>query len=261
MAGDDDNDDDDDARRLDVELVRRGLMVSRAQAKAAIEAGKVRVGGVLASKPGQLVTPASAIEAEPAHPWVSRGALKLAHALDAFGIDPRDRICLDIGASTGGFTEVLLERGARKVVAVDVGHSQLHPKLRTDSRVIALESTDARDLTAELLGEAPDLVVCDASFIGLSKVLDRPLELAAQDAILVGLFKPQFEVGPAHVGKGGIVSDEAAVARSAAAFEAWLKSKGWPVDQWSQSPIAGADGNRERLFCSRKLPSGSVPGF
>ena len=255
------SDDDRKARRLDVELVRRGLAVSRTQARAAIEAGKVRVDGVLASKPGQPVTTASAIEAQAAHPWVSRGALKLVHALDVFGVDPKDRLCLDIGASTGGFTEVLLERGARRVVAVDVGRGQLHPKLKADSRVVALESIDARELTLEALGEPPSLIVCDASFIGLSKVLDRPLDLAAPDAVLIGLFKPQFEVGPAHVGKGGIVSDEPAVTRASAAVENWLRSKNWPVDEWTPSPITGGDGNQERLFYSRKLPRGSVPSF
>lgn len=252
---------DKEARRLDVELVRRGLMASRAQARAAIEAGKVRVEGVVAHKPGQAVTAVSGIEAEAAHPWVSRGALKLAHALDVFGADPRGRACLDIGASTGGFTEVLLSRGARKVVAVDVGQGQLHPKLKSDPRVVSLESTDARDLTAHALGEPPSLIVCDASFIGLSKVLSRPLELAAAEAMLVGLFKPQFEVGPAHVGKGGIVSDEAAVTRAASAVETWLKGVGWPVDQWTPSPIAGGDGNAERLFYCTKLPASNVPSF
>jgi 23S rRNA (cytidine1920-2'-O)/16S rRNA (cytidine1409-2'-O)-methyltransferase len=252
---------DNETVRLDVELVRRGLMVSRAQARAAIEAGKVRVEGVLARKPGQIVGAASRIEAEAAHPWVSRGALKLIHALDVFGIDPAGWACLDIGASTGGFTEVLLVRGARKVVAVDVGRDQLHPKLRGDSRVVSLESTDARELSAEMLGEPPNLIVCDASFIGLSKVLSRALELSAPDGILIGLFKPQFEVGPAHVGKGGIVSDETATTRAAEGFEAWLGTKGWAVDSWTQSPILGGDGNRERLFCCKKLPAGSVPHF
>jgi len=253
--------DDSEARRLDVELVRRGLMVSRAQAKAAIEAGKVRVDGASAHKPGQAVSIAARIEAEAAHPWVSRGALKLVHALDVFGFDPAGQVCVDVGASTGGFTEVLLARGAKKIVAVDVGRDQLHPKLRSDSRVVSLESTDARDLTAGMLGEPPSLVVCDASFIGLSKVLGRPLELAAPDAILIGLFKPQFEVGPAFVGKGGIVSDEAAMTRASEAVEAWLAAKGWAVDGWTQSPIQGGDGNRERLFCCKKLPASSVPQF
>ena len=239
---------DDEPRRLDVELVRRGLMASRAQARAAIEAGKVMVEGATAAKPGLLVTAATAMTAEPAHPWVSRGGLKLDHALDTFGVDPAGRACLDVGSSTGGFTDVLLKRGARRVVAVDAGRDQLHAKLRGDPRVVSFEATDARDLTAELLGEPPSLIVVDASFIGLAKLLARPLELAAPRATLVGLFKPQFEVGPAHVGRGGIVSDQAAVDRAAGELETWLRDRGWPIVAWTPSPIAGGDGNLERLF-------------
>lgn len=237
--------------RLDVELVRRGLMASRAQARAAIEAGKVAVDGVVAAKAGQLVTPASRIAAEPAHPWVSRGGLKLDAALSVFGVDPAGRDCLDIGASTGGFTDVLLARGARHVVAVDVGTGQLHPKLKADSRVTSLESTDARTLTAGMLGAPPSLVVCDASFIGLAKLLACPLALAAREADFIGLFKPQFEVGPAFIGKGGLVSSDAASDQAAGALEAWLKDLGWPVKKWAASPIRGGDGNAERLFWSR----------
>jgi 23S rRNA (cytidine1920-2'-O)/16S rRNA (cytidine1409-2'-O)-methyltransferase len=244
--------DDDDARRLDVELVRRGLMASRAQARAAIDAGKVLVDRTVATKPGLSVTAQTVIVAEPAHPWVSRGGLKLVHALDTFGVDPAGRACLDVGSSTGGFTDVLLSRGARRVVAIDAGRDQLHAKLRSDPRVVSLEATDARDLTPELLGEPPSLVVVDASFIGLAKLLARPLELAAPDAILVGLFKPQFEVGPAHVGRGGIVSDQAAVERSATEFETWLAARGWPINAWTHSPIAGGDGNLERLFLAKR---------
>ncbi len=238
-------------RRLDIELVRRGLMVSRAQARAAIEAGKVEIEGAAAMKPGQLVTPASRIVAEPAHPWVSRGGLKLEHALNVFGVDPAGRACLDIGSSTGGFTDVLVSRGARHVVAVDVGSGQLHPKLRSDLHVTSRESTDARELTAEMLGEPPSLLVCDASFIGLAKLLHRPLTLAAPQAELVGLFKPQFEVGPAFIGKGGLVSDAAAADRAAGVLEAWLARLGWPVKKWAASPIRGGDGNAERLFWCR----------
>lgn len=227
-------------------------MASRAQARAAIEAGKVMVAGVAASKPGMLVTPAQQIDAEPAHPWVSRGGLKLDHALHKFGVDPAGRMCLDVGSSTGGFTDVLLARGARHVVAVDVGSGQLHPKLRGDARVTSLESTDARDLTAAMTGEAPMLIVCDASFISLAKLLSRPLQLAAPGAELIGLFKPQFEVGPAHVGRGGLVSDAAATDAAAASLEAWLAAQGWPVKKWADSPIRGGDGNPERLFYARK---------
>ena len=242
---------DEGPRRLDVELVRRGLMASRAQARAAIEAGKVQIGGVVAAKPGFPVTPDSIIAAEPAHPWVSRGGVKLDHALNVFGVDPTGRACLDVGASTGGFTDVLLSRCARRVVAVDSGRDQLHPKLRRNPRIVSLESTDAREIDAAMLGEPPSLIVVDASFIGLAKVLPRALELAAEKAWLVGLFKPQFEVGPAHVGRNGIVSDQVAVERSTSDLAAWLSGRGWPIEAWTPSPIAGGDGNLERLFCAK----------
>lgn len=214
----------------------------------AIEAGNVKVDGSPALKPGQIVSEASAIDWTPAHPWVSRGGVKLAHALDAFGLDPAGRFCLDVGASTGGFTDVLLARGARHVTAVDVGRGQLHPRLAGDARVTSLEETDARSLEPNMLAEPPTLVVCDASFIGLAKLLDRPLSLAAAGSDLVALFKPQFEVGPSHVGKGGIVVDDEATDRAARELESWLSSRGWIVRQWTASPIAGGDGNRERLF-------------
>lgn len=242
----------DETRRLDVELVRRGLSPSRGQAREAIEAGKVRVAGAVAAKPGQLVTAATEIEAEPLHPWVSRGGLKLDHALATFGVDVSGQHCLDIGASTGGFTDVLLARGARRVVAVDVGTGQLHPKLKADSRVVSLESTDARDLTPDMVIVPPTILVCDASFIGLAKLLGRPLELAAPEATLIALFKPQFEVGREHVGKGGIVSNEAAKDVAAAALEQWLLQAGWSVEHWTDSPISGGDGNRERLFLAKR---------
>ena len=226
-------------------------MASRAQARAAIEAGKVQIGGVVAAKPGFPVTPDSIIAAEPAHPWVSRGGVKLDHALNVFGVDPTGRACLDVGASTGGFTDVLLSRCARRVVAVDSGRDQLHPKLRRNPRIVSLESTDAREIDAAMLGEPPSLIVVDASFIGLAKVLPRALELAAEKAWLVGLFKTQFEVGPAHVGRNGIVSDQVAVDRSTSDLAAWLSGRGWPIEAWTPSPIAGGDGNLERLFCAK----------
>jgi 23S rRNA (cytidine1920-2'-O)/16S rRNA (cytidine1409-2'-O)-methyltransferase len=239
--------------RLDVELVRRGLAASRTQARAAIEAGNVKVDGAVAVKPGQPVAEDAAIDWTPAHPWVSRGGLKLVQALEVFGVDPAGQACLDVGASTGGFTDVLLSKGARRVIAVDVGRGQLHPKLAADPRVVSLEATDARTLTTDMLGETPTLVVCDASFISLAKLLGRPLSLAANGAELVTLFKPQFEVGPAHVGKGGIVSDQAAADRAAEAFEAWLGQQGWDVKDRTDSPILGGDGNRERLIHARRL--------
>ncbi|OYX51902.1 MAG: TlyA family rRNA (cytidine-2'-O)-methyltransferase [Alphaproteobacteria bacterium 32-64-14] len=246
--------DDSETRRLDVELVRRSLAASRAQARAAIEAGKVLVEGVAATKPGMLVRGDAPITAEAAHPWVSRGGVKLDHALTVFGVDCAGRACLDVGASTGGFTDVLLARGARRVVAVDVGRDQLHSRLREDARVVSLESTDARNLTAAMLGEPPTLIVCDASFISLSKLLERALSLAAPGASLVALFKPQFEVGPANVGRSGIVSNQAATEAAAHNIELWLKAAGWPVGNWTESPIAGGDGNRERLLLAGNKP-------
>ena len=244
---------DSETRRLDVELVRRGLAPSRAQARAAIEAGKVSVDGAPAQKPGQMVRHDTVIAAEAAHPWVSRGGLKLDHALAVFGVDVAGKACLDVGASTGGFTQVLLARGAKRVVAVDVGRDQLHQSLRSDPRVVSLESTDARSLTAEMLGEPPALIVCDASFIGLAKLLGPALGLAAPGAQLVALFKPQFEVGPANVGRGGIVTDQAATEAAAGNLEAWLRDLHWHVSKWTESPIPGGDGNRERLLLANNV--------
>lgn len=242
--------------RADRMLVLRGLFDSRASARAAIEAGGVVADGKAVSKPSQMLGESAVIEAVPAHPYVSRGGLKLVHGLDTFGIDPAGRVCLDIGASTGGFTQVLLERGARHVTAVDVGRGQLHALISGDPRVSSLEATDARGLTAADLPEPPDLIVCDASFIALEKLLGVPLSLAAGAADLIGLFKPQFQVGRARVSRGGIVRDEAAVAHSAQALETWLSAQGWPVRAWVDSPILGGGGNAERLFhASRDGPA------
>jgi 23S rRNA (cytidine1920-2'-O)/16S rRNA (cytidine1409-2'-O)-methyltransferase len=234
--------------RADRLLVTLGLFESRASARAAIEAGLVRADGVQVTKPAQDISADAVIEADPAHPYVSRGGLKLAHGLEAFGIDPAGQACLDIGASTGGFTEVLLLNGARHVTAVDVGRGQLHPRIAADPRVTNLEATDARSLTPDRLPEAPTLLVCDASFISLEKLLEVPLSLAAPGADFVGLFKPQFQVGRDHVGKGGIVTDIAAADAAAERFEVWMKEKGWPIHAWTASPISGGDGNAERLF-------------
>ena len=238
--------------RADRLLVTLGLFESRASARAAIEAGLVRADGVQVTKPAQDISADAVIEADPAHPYVSRGGLKLAHGLEAFGIDPAGRTCLDIGASTGGFTEVLLLNGARHVTAVDVGRGQLHPRIAADPRVTNLEATDARSLTPDRLSEAPTLLVCDASFISLEKLLEVPLSLAAPGADFVGLFKPQFQVGRDHVGKGGIVTDIAEADAAAVRFEAWMKEKGWPIHAWTASPISGGDGNAERLFHAAK---------
>ena len=234
--------------RADKLLVRLGLFDSRASARAAIEAGCVRAGGAVVNKPSQILSADDAIEAEPAHPYVSRGGLKLAHALAAFGVEAAGRACLDIGASTGGFTDVLLRAGARHVVAVDVGRGQFHPSLAGDARVTSFEAQDARALTAGMVGEAPSLLVCDASFISLEKLLAVPLSLAAGAAEFVGLFKPQFQVGRKHVGKGGLVTDIEVADRAASDFALWMEAQGWPIRAWTPSPVTGGDGNAERLF-------------
>ena len=251
----------DERRRLDAEIVRRGLAPSRAQARASIEAGKVEVDGRISLKPGLPVTAMSRIDAEPAHPWVSRGGVKLAHALSAFDLSPAGRICLDIGASTGGFTDVLLSAGAHQVVCVDVGRDQLHPRMRSDPRVISLEGVDARSLDDprwEAVGcSRPSLVVCDASFISLSKLLTAPLKLASPDADLIALFKPQFEVGRGFVGKGGVVTDQHAVGLARESLTGWLMGEGWRICSWEESPIRGGDGNVEHLFHARRLEADS----
>ncbi len=186
------------------------------------------------------------------HPWVSRGGIKLAHGLDHFAIDPAGLVVLDIGASTGGFTDVALSRGAAKVYAVDVGHGQLAWKLRNDPRVVVLEKTNARHLTRDQVPDPAGLVVCDASFIGLETVLPAPLSLAAPGARLVALIKPQFEVGPARVGKGGVVRDDALHEEVCARIAAWLPARGWSVLGLTESPIRGPEGNKEFLIAARR---------
>lgn len=235
-------------KRIDVLLVERGLFDSRAKARAAVEAGGVRVNGAVVAKPSETVDEAAEIAAEPAHGWVGRGALKLAHALALWPISPVGKVVLDVGASTGGFTEVCLKAGARKVFAVDVGRGQLHASLAGDPRVVNLEGTDARGLDAATIDPAPELIVCDASFIGLEKVLPAALALAAPGAMLVALVKPQFQLGPGRVGKGGVVKDEADRREAVAAVGAFLEAAGWPVRATAPSPISGADGNVEHLL-------------
>jgi len=241
-------------RRLDQLLVERGLAESRARAQAVIMAGLVTVAGRRADKAGALVAGDAAVEVKgKAHPYVSRGGLKLAAALDRFAIDPAGLACLDVGASTGGFTDVLLRRGALKVYAVDVGHGQLAWSLRNDPRVVVLERVNARHLTLDQVPEAPLLVVCDASFIGLETVLPAALALAAPGAVLIALIKPQFEVGPGNVGKGGIVRDPALHRQVCDRISAWLGAQaGWSVIGAVPSPIEGADGNREFLIAARR---------
>ena len=204
--------------RLDLALVARGLVESRAQAQAAIKAGGVQVDGVKALKASLQVGSEQTITAQKAHPYVSRGGLKLVHGLQSFDVSAEGRVCLDIGASTGGFTEVLLQTGASKVYAVDVGRDQLHPRLRSDARVISLEATDARALNEDLVPDTPQLLVCDASFIMLERILERPLALVSSEGEAVILFKPQFQVGPENVGRGGIVQNKMAIAEAKQVF-------------------------------------------
>lgn len=228
------------------------MFESRAKARAAIEAGGVTADGRPVSKVSELIDEGAVLAAKAAHPWVGRGALKLVHALDLWPIRVEGRVVLDVGASTGGFTEVCLARGAAQVFAVDVGRGQLHARLRTDPRVIDLEAVDARDLTPALITAAPDLIVTDVSFIGLAKALPAALALARAGADLIALVKPQFEVGPKDVGKRGIVSDRAAQARALEGVNAFVQASGWQVQATADSPIAGGDGNREFLLWAKK---------
>jgi len=244
--------------RLDQVLVSRGLVPTRARARDAILRGHVTVGGRAAEKPGMTVPPDAEIAVDdPAALYVSRAALKLVAGLDAFGYDPSGRIALDLGASTGGFTEVLLTRGARRVHAFDVGHGQLHPSLAEDPRVVSREGFNVRDLTADEIGEPVEAVVSDLSFISLRLGLAPALGIAAPGAFLVALVKPQFEVGREHVGKGGLVRDAAAIERSVASISDWIGgAPGWTVDGVIPSPITGGDGNREFLLGARKASLG-----
>ena len=237
--------------RADLLLVARGLCESRAKARAAIEAGGVTADGARVEKPSDLIADGAALDVTPPHPWVSRGGVKLAHALGAFGVDPAGRTCLDVGASTGGFTHVLLTRGAARVYAVDVGTGQLHASLRENPRVINLERTDARTLTRDLIPEPPTLIVCDASFIGDAKVLATPLSLAAPHADLITLIKPQFEAGP-NAGKGGVLREEVARSAADAAVAALYGLEGFRAIAVIDSPIRGGDGNLERLLHARR---------
>ena len=241
-------------RRLDALLVERGLIETRSKAQALIMAGLVWSGDRRLDKPGMLLPAEIPIEVRGRdHPWVSRGGVKLARALDEFSIDPAGAVALDIGASTGGFTDVLLTRGAARVYAVDVGYGQLAAKLRVDPRVVLLERVNARALTRAQVPESVDLVVCDASFIGLEVVLPAPLALAGERAQLVALIKPQFEVGKGRVGKGGVVRDKALRREVCDRIVGWLDSQpGWRVAGLVESPILGADGNQEFLVHARK---------
>jgi 23S rRNA (cytidine1920-2'-O)/16S rRNA (cytidine1409-2'-O)-methyltransferase len=240
--------------RLDVALTTRGLVRSRAEARRAIEAGLVSIDGRIAVKASEpVVDDETIVLGGPVHPYVSRGGLKLAHALDHFAIAVVGRLALDIGASTGGFTDVLLRRGARRVYAVDVGHGQLDPGLRNDPRVVSLERLNVREIDARHVPEPVEMIVCDVSFIGLRLALPAALALAAPGADLVALIKPQFEVGPSGVGKGGIVRDASLRREACETIRDWLAAQpGWIVRGIVDSPIEGGDGNREVLIAARR---------
>jgi 23S rRNA (cytidine1920-2'-O)/16S rRNA (cytidine1409-2'-O)-methyltransferase len=239
-------------QRADLLLVARGLVESRARAQALIMAGLVYAGTARVNKPGDLLADDAALIVKGQdHPWVSRGGVKLAHGLSHFGLNPAGRICLDVGASTGGFTDVLLTHGAAKVYAVDVGHGQLAWKLRSDERVVVLEKTNARHLTRAAIPDPIGALVCDASFIGLQIVLPAALALCAPGAFAVALIKPQFEAGPENVGKGGVVRDPAIHAEVCAKISDWWAGlPGWRVLGITPSPITGPEGNIEFLIAA-----------
>ena len=239
--------------RVDQLLVERGLVESRARAQALVLAGLVFQGEVKLAKPGQTVPADAVLDVRGRdHPWVSRGGIKLAHAIDHFGLDPAGVTAMDIGSSTGGFTDVLLSKGAAHVFAVDSGTNQLAWKLRQDPRVTVLEQTSARVLTPDHITAPCSWVVCDASFIALAKVLDVPLKLAAPQCQLVALIKPQFEVGREEVGKGGVVRDPALHARVCDEVRGWIEGLGWQVQGIVESPITGPEGNVEFLIAAKR---------
>jgi 23S rRNA (cytidine1920-2'-O)/16S rRNA (cytidine1409-2'-O)-methyltransferase len=238
--------------RVDLLLVSRGLAESRARAQALVLAGLVFSGETKLAKPGQPIAEDAALEVRGRdHPWVSRGGIKLAHAIEHFGLDPAGVTAMDIGSSTGGFTDVLLSKGAAHVFAVDSGTNQLAWKLRQDPRVTVLEQTSARVLTPAQISAPCSWVVCDASFISLAKVLEVPLKLAVRPCQLVALIKPQFEVGKGEVGKGGVVRDPELHARVCAEVRGWLEEQGWQVQGIVPSPITGPEGNVEFLIAAQ----------
>ncbi len=240
-------------QRVDQMLVDRGLAESRTRAQALVMAGLVFAGERKVDKPGQALADDVALQVRGRdHPWVSRGGIKLAHGLDHFGWDVTGAVAIDVGSSTGGFTDVLLSRGATRVYAVDSGTNQLAWTLRQDPRVVVHEQTSARLLTAAHVPDPIDLVVCDASFIGLSKVLEVPLGFVRPGGRVLALIKPQFEAGRAEVGKGGVVRDPVVHARVCAEVVAWLEQGGWQVEGVVESPITGPEGNVEFLVAARQ---------
>ncbi|OMJ33844.1 TlyA family rRNA (cytidine-2'-O)-methyltransferase [Sphingomonas sp. Sph1(2015)] len=234
-------------------LVDRGLVESRSRAQALVMAGLVFSGETKIAKPGQQLAEDAVLDVRGRdHPWVSRGGIKLAHGLEHFGWDVTDAVAIDVGSSTGGFTDVLLQKGAAKVYAVDSGTNQLAWSLRQDPRVIVHEQTSARILTEVHIPEPVDIIVCDASFIGLAKVLERPLSFAKPGARLLALIKPQFEAGREEVGKGGVVRDPAVHQRVCDQVVAWLTDSGWQLAGVTQSPITGPEGNIEFLVAASR---------
>lgn len=240
-------------RRVDQMLVDRGLVESRTRAQALVMAGLVYSGEAKLAKPGQQLAEDAPLDVRGRdHPWVSRGGIKLAHALDRFGLDPAGVTAMDVGSSTGGFTDVLLSKGAEHILAVDSGTNQLAWKLRQDDRVTVMEQTSARILTPAMIDRPFGWVVCDASFIGLRKVLEVPLDLADPACTLVALIKPQFEVGREEVGKGGVIRDPALHSRVCEEVNNWLASDGWRVQGIERSPITGPEGNVEFLVSAQR---------
>jgi 23S rRNA (cytidine1920-2'-O)/16S rRNA (cytidine1409-2'-O)-methyltransferase len=241
-------------QRVDQMLVDRGLVESRSRAQALVMAGLVFSGETKIAKPGQQLAEDAALDVRGRdHPWVSRGGIKLAHGLEHFGWDVTHAVAIDVGSSTGGFTDVLLQKGAARVYAVDSGTNQLAWSLRQDPRVIVHEQTSARNLTEAHIPESVDIIVCDASFIGLAKVLERPMRFAKPGARLLALIKPQFEAGREEVGKGGVVRDPAVHRRVCDQVDAWLTDSGWQVAGVTQSPITGPEGNIEFLVAASRI--------
>ncbi|NUU47779.1 TlyA family RNA methyltransferase [Sphingomonas zeae] len=235
-------------------LVDRGLVESRSRAQALVMAGLVFSGETKIAKPGQQLAEDAELDVRGRdHPWVSRGGIKLAHGLEHFGWDVTNAVAIDVGSSTGGFTDVLLQKGAARVYAVDSGTNQLAWSLRQDPRVIVHEQTSARILTEAHIPEPVDIIVCDASFIGLAKVLERPMRFAKPGARLLALIKPQFEAGREEVGKGGVVRDPAVHRRVCDQVDAWLTDSGWQVAGVTQSPITGPEGNIEFLVAASRI--------
>jgi len=234
--------------RADQYLTTHGHYDSRARAQAAIKAGLVLVDGKVIKKPSEKIKEGATVQAGREHPWVSRGGVKLDHALRIFDVNPAGLTCLDVGASTGGFSQVLVHHGASKVYAVDVGNGQLHAQLKSEPKIISMEGQDARSLSPKALSQAPELIVCDASFISAMKVLENPLKLAAPKAGLITLVKPQFEVGKVNIGRGGLVKSEELGLRALDTVRHWVREQGWTVQETCPSPIKGGSGNTEYLL-------------